>query len=78
MQTPFYRSIINYSFTVLAPNTQRPHNVKFRHSFETRLLQAKYYLKQIQTLIVHTDIRTTEIYLHVLDEFGDTVKSPID
>lgn len=50
----------------------------FRHSFATRLLQAKYDLKQIQTLMGHTDIRTTEIYLHVLDELGDKVKSPID
>jgi integron integrase len=50
----------------------------FRHSFATRLLQAKYDLKQIQLLMGHTDIRTTEIYLHVLDELGDTVKSPLD
>lgn len=50
----------------------------FRHSFATRLLQAKNDLKQIQTLMGHTDIRTTEIYLHVLDELGDKVKSPLD
>lgn len=50
----------------------------FRHSFATRLLQAKYDLKQIQTLMGHSDIRTTEIYLHVLDELGDKVKSPLD
>lgn len=50
----------------------------FRHSFATRLLQSKYDLKQIQTLMGHSDIRTTEIYLHVLDELGDKVKSPLD
>ncbi len=50
----------------------------FRHSFATRLLQAKYDLKQIQVLMGHTDIRTTEVYLHVLDELGDKVQSPLD
>ncbi len=35
-------------------------------------------MAQIQTLLGHTDIRTTEIYLHVLDELGDKVVSPLD
>ncbi|OUS32277.1 recombinase XerD [Gammaproteobacteria bacterium 45_16_T64] len=50
----------------------------FRHSFATRLLQSKYDLRQIQTLMGHSDIRTTEIYLHVLEDLGDHVISPID
>jgi site-specific recombinase XerD len=41
-------------------------------------LNFMYAKKQIQTLMGHTDIRTTEIYLHVLDDLGDRVKSPLD
>jgi site-specific recombinase XerC len=40
------------------------------------LLQAKYDLKQIQTLMGHADVRTTEIY--VLDELDGKVKIPLD
>jgi integron integrase len=50
----------------------------FRHSFATSLLQHKYDLRQIQKLMGHNDIRTTEIYLHVLENLGQHVKSPLD
>lgn len=58
------------------PKTVTCHTL--RHSFATHLLQDGYDIRVVQELMGHKDVRTTMVYLHVTDQRGFGVRSPLD
>jgi site-specific recombinase XerD len=58
--------------------TKRVGTHTLRHSFATHLLEDGVNIRVVQELMGHADVKTTEIYTHIMQKDIQAVSSPLE
>ena len=74
--TNLHRAIKQAARTINLAKPVSSHTL--RHSFATHLIENGYDIRTVQELLGHKDVKTTQIYTHVLNRGGRGVRSPLD
>ncbi|MFQ3219837.1 MAG: integron integrase [Paraglaciecola sp.] len=74
-ETIIQKSVRGAAFSVKINKHVTPHTL--RHSFTAHLLQSGADIRTVQDQLGHADLRTTQIYIHILQRGGNSVVSPL-
>jgi site-specific recombinase XerD len=77
----FYRDVMKEPLRAAAHKcglTKRVTAHTLRHSFATNLLAGGASITQVQELLGHNSVETTQVYLHCVPRFAESITSPLD